>query len=73
MNYEEMNNEDIKMANDHLVAVIEQLLSTKLTDGLTTASDCNSTCFAEYNQCVANGTGLLVCSANLRGCIVVCP
>jgi hypothetical protein len=74
MNYDEMSKEDIKTANDNLVAVIEQLLSTKLTDDSTVESkNCQSKCFVEYNQCIANGSGVLVCSANLRGCIAGCP
>jgi hypothetical protein len=73
MNYEEMSKEDLKMANDNLVAVIEQLLSTKLSVESTASSNCTTKCFDAYNTCIANGTGVLVCSANLRSCVAACP
>ncbi|TRU82257.1 MAG: hypothetical protein EWV54_21980 [Microcystis novacekii Mn_MB_F_20050700_S1D] len=69
MNYEEMSNEDLKSANDNLVAVIEKLLSNNLVP----AKDCQTKCCDEYNQCIKDGKGVLVYSANLRGCITGCP
>jgi len=74
MNYEEISNEDLRVAHDNLLAVIEQF-TTKLAAESTTSSssDCISKCSAEYNACVSAGTGLLVCSSNYRGCVAACP
>lgn len=73
MNYEEISKEDLRMAHDNLLAVIEQLTTNKLATESTTSSNCTSKCSADYNACVSAGNGLLVCSSNYRGCVTACP
>jgi hypothetical protein len=74
MNYEEISKEDLRVAHDNLLAVIEQLTTKLAAESIaSSSSNCISKCSAEYDACVKAGTGLLVCSSNYRKCVSDCP